>query len=149
MVAPIRPAPCGRNMKWFILFTIKLQQVWIHLMLWVESSGLNGWIKYNLFRSFYYDYTLKRLLQERAIVTVTSWNDYYMDFYSSVVVHIKRQNEENMWSPWLWPWYGFGARHTGLNISKTADHLGFSHTAVSQVYTDWCENKYSRKWVFF
>ncbi len=34
-----------------------------------------------------------------------------------------------------------GARRAGLNISKTADLLGFSHTIISSVYREWSEKE--------
>ncbi len=32
-----------------------------------------------------------------------------------------------------------GARRAGLSISLTADLLGFSHTTVSRIYSEWCQ----------
>ncbi len=34
-----------------------------------------------------------------------------------------------------------GARRTGLNISKTDDLLGFSHTTISRVYRELSEKE--------
>ena len=34
-----------------------------------------------------------------------------------------------------------GARQAGLSISVTADLLGFSHTTVSRVCSEWCEKQ--------
>ena len=34
-----------------------------------------------------------------------------------------------------------GFRHTGLNVSVTADLLGFSHINISWVYRDWSKEK--------
>ncbi len=34
-----------------------------------------------------------------------------------------------------------GARRAGLSISKTADLLGFSHTTIFRVYTEWSEKQ--------
>lgn len=37
---------------------------------------------------------------------------------------------------------GAGARQTGLNISETADPLGFfSLTTISMVYSEWSKNR--------
>lgn len=42
-----------------------------------------------------------------------------------------------------------GERWAGLNISLTADHLGFVHITVSRVYTKWYEEQKSlSEWQF-
>ncbi len=38
------------------------------------------------------------------------------------------------------------ARWAGLSISKTADLLGFSRTAISRVYREWSQNRENIQW---
>ncbi len=52
----------------------------------------------------------------------------------------EHQKGEERRFKWLWTWNDCWCRRAGLNISKTADLLGFSRTTISRVYRE-CSEK--------